>query len=135
VGVVLFSALYAVAGAQWVPQSAFVVCLVFLFALMTALWISVEERQGRGRGALARLGRVAFGLVLVAAGAPVVVLMPLFWLDSQLPPDASLNPLLAPVMTIVLISLALISVVNVVGGALALGRTVLAHRGCRRQHL
>jgi hypothetical protein len=60
-------------------------------------------------------------------GVPIVVLMPLFWLDSQLPPDAGLNPLLAPVMTIVLISLALIALVNVVGGIVAVVRAALAH--------
>ena len=126
-GVVLFSALYAVAGARWVSPSVFLVCLVFLFGLMTALWVGVEESQGRGRGALARLGRVVFGLVVVAAGVPIVVLMPLFWLDSQLPPEAGVNPLLAPVMTIVLISLALIGLVNAVGGALAAVWAALAH--------
>jgi hypothetical protein len=110
------------------PQSAFLVCLVALFALVTALWMSVEERQGRGRGILARFGRVVFGLVVVAVGGPMVVLMPLFWLDTQLPPDAGLNPLLAPVMTIVLISLVLIALVNAVGGGLAFVRGVLMHR-------
>lgn len=128
VGVVLFSVLYAAAGARWMPQAAFLVCLVVLFALVTALWMGVEERQGRGRGALGRLGRVAFGLVLVAVTVPVVVLMPLFWLDTQLPPQAGLNPLLAPVMTIVLIALVLTALVNAVGGALALVRTAVAHR-------
>ena len=124
---VLFGTLYAVAGARWLPQPAFVACLIVLFALITALWLSVEDRQGRGRSLLARLGRVAFGLVIVAVGVPIVVLMPLFWLDSQLPPDAGLNPLLAPVMTIVLISLALIALVNVVGGIVAVVRAALAH--------
>ena len=103
VGVVLFGVLYAVAGARWLPQSAFLICLVTLFALVTALWVSVERRQGSGRGGVARLGRVVFGLVAVALVAPTVALMPLFWLDSQLPPEAGLNPMLAPAMTIVLI--------------------------------
>jgi hypothetical protein len=128
VGVVLFSVLYAVAGARWMPQAAFLVCLVFVFVLVTALWMAVEQRQGQGRGALARLGRVAFGLVVVAVAAPIVVLMPLFWLESQLPPHAGLHPVLAPVMTLVLISLVLIALVNAVGGVLALLRTALVHR-------
>ena len=59
VGIVLFGILYAVAGAGWLPQSAFLACLVILFGLVTALWIGVEERQGHGRGAVARLGKEA----------------------------------------------------------------------------
>jgi hypothetical protein len=128
VGVVLFSVLYAVAGANWLPHPAFLACLVILFGLVTAVWIGVEDRQGRGRGAVARLGRVAFGLVVVALIAPTATLMPLFWLDSRLPADAGLNAMLAPIMTIVLIALALIALVNVVGGILAIARTVLGGR-------
>ena len=128
VGVVLFSVLYAVAGASWLPQSGFLACLVVLFGLVTALWIGVEERQGRGRGAVARLGRVAFGWVVVALCTPTATLMPLFWLDSRLPPEAGLNRMLAPIMTIVLIALALVALVNVVGGALAIARTMLGGR-------
>jgi hypothetical protein len=128
IGVVLFSVLYAVAGANWLPQSAFLACLVLLFGLVTAVWIGVEDRQGRGRGAVARLGRVAFGLVVVALIAPIASLMPLFWLDSWLPAEAGLKTMLAPIMTIVLIALALIALVNVVGGILALARAVLGGR-------
>ena len=131
VGVVLFGVLYAVAGARWLSQSAFFVCLVLLFAHVTALWMSVEERQGRGRGAIARLGRVAFGLVVVVIAAPMAALMPLFWLDSRLPAEAGLNAMLAPVMTILLIALALIGFVNVVGGGLAIAWTVLGSRAGR----
>ena len=129
VGIVLFGILYAVAGAGWLPQSAFLACLVILFGLVTALWIGVEERQGRGRGAVARLGRVAFGLVVVSLIMPTATLMPLFWLDSRLPADVGLNAMLAPIMTIVLIALALIGLVNVVGGVFAIARTVLGRRG------
>jgi len=128
VGIVLFGILYAVAGAGWLPQSAFLACLVILFGLVTALWIGVEERQGHGRGAVARLGRVVFGLVLVGLVTPTATLMPLFWLDSRLPADAGLTAMLAPIMTIVLIALALIGLVNVVGGLLAIARTMLGGR-------
>ena len=131
VGVLLFSVLYAVAGARWLPQPIFLVCLAVVFALVTALWVTVEERQGSGRGALARLGRVAFGLTLVVLVVPTAALMPLFWLDSQLPAEAGLNPMLAPMMTIVLIAVALIALVNVVGGALAIARSVLGGRSRR----
>lgn len=130
VGVVLFSVLYAVAGARWLSQWAFLVCLVILFGLVTALWVSVEGRQGRGRGGVARLGRIAFGLVVVTIVTPVVVLMPLFWLESRLPPEAGLSSMLAPVMTIVLIGLALVALVNLVGCVLAVAR---AGFGLRRR--
>lgn len=128
VGVLLFSVLYAVAGARWLPQWAFLACLVILFGLVTALWVSVEGRQGSGRGGVARLGRIAFGLMVVTLAVPMVVLMPLFWLDSQLPPEAGLNSMLAPAMTIVLIALTLTALVNVVGGILALARAALGLR-------
>jgi hypothetical protein len=128
VGVVLFAALYAAAGARWLPQSAFLVCLVVVFGIVTALWMSVEARQGSGRGALARFGRIVFGLVVVVLAAPMASLMPLFWLDTQLPAAAGVNPVLAPVMTILLIALALIALVNVVGAALALARSAARNR-------
>jgi hypothetical protein len=128
VGVVLFGTLYAVAGARWLPQAAFLVCLLIVFGIVTALWMSVEARQGSGRGLLARFGRIVFGLVAVALAAPMVSLMPLFWLDTQLPAEAGLNPVLAPVMTIVLIAVALIVVVNVLGSVLALARSAVRSR-------
>jgi hypothetical protein len=129
VGVVLFAALYAAAGARWLPQSAFLVCLVVVFGIVTALWMSVEARQGSGRGGrAARFGRIVFGLVVVVLAAPMASLMPLFWLDTQLPAAAGVNPVLAPVMTILLIALALIALVNVVGAALALARSAARNR-------
>jgi hypothetical protein len=110
---------------------------MILFALVTALWMSVEDRQGRGRGGLARFGRVAFALLLVTICVPMVVLMPLFWLDSQLPVDAGVTPLLAPAMTITLISLALIVLVNVAdttASKVSVDRTALAVPVCASPH-
>lgn len=125
VGVVLFGTLYAVAGAQLVSQTAFLACLALLFGLVTVLWVRTERRHER-LDPLARIGRAAAGLVAVLIVMPVVVLMPLFWLDTQIPPEAGLNPMLAPVMTLVLIALVLVGLTNVVGGVavaiLALGR-------------
>jgi hypothetical protein len=130
VGVLLFGTLYAVAGARWLSQTAFLACLLLLFALVTALWITVERRQGAGRGGLARVGRIAFGVAIVSLAVPIVVLMPLFWLESRLPPDAALSSLLAPVMTIVLIALSLTALVNVIGSLLAAALTAVgSHRG------
>jgi hypothetical protein len=127
VGAVLFGTLYAVAGASLMPQGAFLVCLPVLFVLITALWIRIERRH-RMLGLLRRVGRVAIGLMLVVFAVPAVVLMPVFWLDTMLPPEAGLTSLLAPIMTIVLIALVLVGLVNVVGCALAVLQAVLSIR-------
>jgi hypothetical protein len=126
VGVVLFGVLYATAGARLMPQIAFVVCLAVLFVLVTTLWVRVEGRH-RALEPVRRIGRVAAGLVIVVLVTPVVILMPLFWLDTYLPPEAGLTPYLAPMMTLVLISLVLVVIVNLVGAVVALGSGAL-HR-------
>jgi Flp pilus assembly protein TadB len=128
VGALLFGVLYAVAGAKLMPQLAFLVCLGILFALVTTLWVRTEARH-RSLGALQRIGRMAFGLVAILVVTPTVVLMPLFWLDTKLPPEAGLAPMLGPIMTLVLISLALVVLVNVVGGVFVVGRALLAGGG------
>jgi hypothetical protein len=47
----------------------------------------VEDRS-RGLDPMVRVGRSAIGLLAVLIGLPVVVLMPLVWLESQLPLEA-----------------------------------------------
>jgi hypothetical protein len=128
VGVVLFGTLYAVAGARLLPRGAFLACLVLLFVLMTVLWVRVEARQARGVEAVRRIGRVAIGLVVVVISVPAVLLMPLFWLDTHVPEEAGLRPLLAPVMSLVLIALILTAAVNVLGAAIATVRYVAGRR-------
>ena len=123
VSVLLFGTLYAVAGAGRLSHGAFLACLGVLFALVTALWVRVEGRH-RAFEPLRRLGRVAAGLMAIVLGTPMLVLMPLFWLDTQLPPEAGLNRLLAPIMTLVLISLVLVVLVNAAGAAVAAGLAV-----------
>jgi hypothetical protein len=123
VGVVLFGTLYAVAGARVLSQVGFLVCLVVLFVLVTSLWVRVERRHA-ALGPLRRLGRVIAGLVIVVVAIPVVVLLPAFWLDRELPPDAEFTRLLGPMMTVVLISLALMVLVNAVGTLVAIGRAM-----------
>ena len=125
VGVVLFAALYATAGAHWLSQTAFVACLFLLFALVTSLWMRVEARH-HGLEPLRRVGRVVAGLVGVAMAVPAVVLMPMFWLDEQLPVEAGLNPQRGPIMALLLIALFLTLLVNVVGGVVIAARAVLA---------
>jgi hypothetical protein len=127
VAVLLFGALYAIPGARRLPPGVFLACLALMFGMVTALWVQAE-RQNRGFDPVRRLGRVALGLVSVVFGVPALLLMPLFWLESHLPPAAGLTPLLATAMTVVLIALVLTVLVNVVGGAVAAGRGLLARR-------
>jgi hypothetical protein len=124
VGVALFGALYAVAGANLLSQAAFLACLTILFGLVTAGWVRTEGRH-RHLDALARVGNAAGGFGLVAVAAPVVVLMPLFWLESRVPREAGLNPMLAPIMAVVLISLVLVAATNLVGAVVIVGRRLV----------
>lgn len=125
VSVVLFVTVYAAGGARWLSQRAFVACLVLMFGLVVALWLAVEARTGRSRDPLSRLGRAAAGLVLVVLAAPVAALMPLFWLDSQLPPEAGMGSVIAPTMTLVLVALLFTVLANVLALVIAAARLVL----------
>lgn len=127
VGVVLFGTLYAVAGTGFMSQGGFLACLTVLFALVTTIWVRTEARH-RHRDGVARFGRAAFGLAVVLIVTPILVLMPLFWLDTQLPPEAGLRALLAPIMTLVLVSLALVTLANFAGGIVVAGRTLAGWR-------
>jgi hypothetical protein len=127
VGVVLFGTLYAVAGARRLSQGAFVACLGVLFALMTALWVRTETRQ-HALQPLRRVGRVVIGLVIVLLVTPAVVLMPLFWLDEQLPREVGLHDAQGSVMALLLITLVLVVLVNVAGSLVVTGRAALTRR-------
>ena len=130
VGVVLFGTLYALAGARRVSQTAFGVCLIALFALVTVLWIRTEARH-RSLHPARRLARAGLALMAVVVVTPAAVLMPVFWLERTLPPETGAGAIPAPVMTIVLISLALVVFTNLVGSAIIAGRAVLLSRGER----
>jgi hypothetical protein len=127
VGVVLFGALYAAAGARMIPQVPFLGCLVVLFILMTALWVRTEARHRR-LGPVRRVGRIAAGLLVVVFATPVAVLAPMFWLDEQLPPEAGLHEVRAGVMALVLLALVLVVFVNVAGIVVAVVRSVFDRR-------
>ena len=128
VGVILFGTLYALAGARRLSQAAFVTCLVVIFALVTALWVRAEARH-RTLHPARRVGRATLGLVGVIVVTPAAVLMPLFWLERVLPPEVDAGAVLAPVMTVVLISLILVVLTNVTGSAVIAVRAVLRARG------
>jgi hypothetical protein len=127
VGALLFAALYAVAGARFMSQSSFLACLAAIFALVTVVWVRVEARH-RALDPLRRFGRIAGALALVLVAVPGLVLMPAFWLSSQLPAEAGFARYLAPLMTLTLIALALVVLVNVVGGLAAAARALAAGR-------
>jgi phosphatidylglycerophosphate synthase len=124
VGVVLFGALYAVAGAELMSQAVFLACLLVLFVLVTTVWIRTEARH-RQLEPLRRAGRAAGALVLAIIAIPILVLMPLFWLDTQIPPEAGLRRLLAPIMTLTLLSLVLTALTNLTGLVVIVARALL----------
>jgi hypothetical protein len=119
VGLLLFATLYIMAGARYLPQQAFLACLAILVVIVTGLWVRVEARH-RALDPVRRLGRVTGGLLIVLIAAPALLLMPVFWLESVVPPEAGLKPVLAPLMSVMLISLALTVAVNVLGVGAAL---------------
>jgi hypothetical protein len=127
VGVLLFAAVYATAGARLMSQMAFVVCLLVIFTLVTILWVRVEARH-RTLEPLRRVGRVAAGLLIVVLVVPGFVLMPAFWLEARLPADTGFTRYLAPLMTLVLVSHVLVVLVNVAGALVAAGRGVVGRR-------
>jgi len=129
-GVILFGILYALAGARRLSQAAFIACFAVIFALVTALWVRTERRH-RILHPLGRLARATVGLMTVIVATPAVVLMPLFWLEHVLPPETGIGAALAPAMTLVLISLALVVLTNLVGSTVIAGRAVLRSAGER----
>jgi hypothetical protein len=122
-GAVVFAGVYALAATARVPRGVFPATLAAAFIGTTALWLRVERRS-RGVDPLRRLGRGAAGLVLVVVGLPVAVLLPLFWVESHLPPGAVGALHLGPAMALLLISLVLVVVVNAVGTVMAVAAAV-----------
>jgi hypothetical protein len=120
-GAVVFGLLYAGAGARVLGQYAFVAALAVFFVAVTACWVHVERSRARARDPWSRVGRIAGGLLLAVIALPGLTLMPLFALQEALPPDAALGEVIRPVMVLLLISLALVALVNVAGGCVLLG--------------
>jgi hypothetical protein len=130
VGIILFAAVYAAAGVRWLSQSAFIVCVVVIFVLVTTLWVRTEARH-RHLDPLRRLGRGVIGLILIMLGVPALVLLPLSKLDTLLPLEVGLNRVTAPTMAILLVSLALVVLVNLIGTS-AIAVRAVAGRLARR---
>jgi hypothetical protein len=113
-GAIVFAGLYG-AGARATVAPAVLIAGLFLgFAGVTALWVAAERRS-RGLDPFRRIGRGVMALLAVVIGLPMVVLMPLFWLESHLPLEAVPFLHLGPVMVLLLVAVALIVAVNGVG--------------------
>jgi hypothetical protein len=119
-GAVVFAGIYAASGTGRLPPAAFLVGLPVAFIAITALWVRAEDRS-RALDPMVRVGRGAIGFLAVLIGLPVVVLMPLFWLESQLPLEAVPALHLGPVMALLLVALVLVAAANVVGAVGAIG--------------
>jgi hypothetical protein len=117
-GAVAFAGLYAAAGAAQIAPAALLGALLVVFGGVTAMWVRVEHRS-RALDPLRRVGRGAIGLVAVLIGLPVAVLMPLFWLESQLPLEAVPGLHLGPIMALLLVALALVAAANAAGAVVA----------------
>jgi hypothetical protein len=120
IGIAAFGLIYAAAAKRFLTQGAFLAALALCFVGLTVVWVRAERSRGPARDVLSRAGRIAVGLVLAAIAVPGVVLMPLFFINEYVPPEAGVTEILGPVMFILLASLALVAVVNV-AGVLALG--------------
>ena len=128
VGVILFGALYAVAGANLMSQQAYLACLALIFGGVTVLWVRVERRH-RDVPALSRVGRAAVALVAILVATPMFVLTPLFWIGPRLPAEVGVDRVAAALMALTLVALVLIVLVNMVGATIA---TAAGLRSSRR---
>lgn len=111
----LFSLIYAAAAKHLLTQGVFVAGVVVFFVGMTVLWVRTERSRGPARDVLSRAGRIAAGLVIAAIAVPGLVLMPLFFVNEYVPPEAGVAEILGPVMFVLLASLVLVALVNVAG--------------------
>ena len=98
--------------------------MLLAFVGVTALWVYFEQRSGVLE-VISRIGRGVIALLMAVIGLPMVVLMPLFWLESQLPPEAVPALHLGSVMALLLVSLALVVATNIAGALVATGLGIL----------
>jgi hypothetical protein len=131
-GALVFGLVYAAAGARKLNQAAFLVALIVFFAAITALWVHIERSRGRRRDPLSRLGRIAGALVLTLIVVPGLALMPLFAFKQGLPAEAGIDDAIRPVLVLLLISLALVALMNVAGTGFILSRSALDRLQRRR---
>jgi hypothetical protein len=121
-----FACLYVAAAVGSLAPGAYVVGVIALLPAAVAVWVRTERLRGRGREPLARLGRAAAGLVLSMVAVPGLVLMPVFSLQQQLPPEALGERFVPAMMVLLLFSMSFVAVTNVVGALYIVGAAVLA---------
>ncbi len=131
-GAVVFAGVYAVGSAARVAPALFLAGVLLVFAGLTAIWVRVEQ-WSRALEPFTRVGRGAIALLAVVIGLPVVVLMPLFYLESYLPLEAVPALHLGPIMALLLVSLAMIVAVNAAGAVVAVALGVGRHWRARRR--
>ena len=131
VSLAVFGLIYAAAAKQVLTQGAFLASLVVFFVGLTVLWVRTERSRGPARDVLSRAGRIGAGLLLAAIAVPGLVLMPLFFVNEHVPPEAGVADILGPVMFVLLASMALVALVNV-AGVLTLGVSAILRRWNRR---
>jgi len=123
---VAFACLYVAAATGSLAPGAYVVGVIALLPAAAALWVRTEHHHGRGRDPLARLGRAAVGLVLALVAVPGLVLMPIFSLQQQLPPEALGERFVPAMMVLLLFSMAFVVATNVAGVLFIVGSAALA---------
>lgn len=131
-GAVVFAGVYAAGSATRATPELFVAAVLLVVAGLTAIWVRVEQRS-RALEPFRRIGRGAIALLAVVIGLPVVVLMPLFYLESYLPLEAVPALHLGPIMALLLVSLAMIVAVNAVGAVVTVALGVGRHWRARRR--
>ena len=125
--IAIFATIYGAGALRTLSQPAFLAALLVTFVGAVVLWVRIERTRAHGRDPLARLGRIVAGFLLALLAMPALVLMPLFGLQSQLPPEAGLDHVISRVMVLLLIALALTALVNLIGAA-ALAAGALCRR-------
>jgi hypothetical protein len=114
IGTLAFATLYAAGASTFLAQRSFLLSLLALFLLLSVLWFRVERWQNGSLEMVRRVGRAAFGLLAAIAVAIVAVLLPLFWLEARLPPEAGMTRLSALAMASLLFAFVHLALVHVV---------------------
>jgi hypothetical protein len=126
IGALAFATLYAAAASLFLARESFMLGLLALFLLVSLLWVRVERWQNGSLELVRRVGRAAFGLVAAVAVSVVVVLLPLFWLEGKLPPEAGMARLSALAMASLLFAFVHLALVHVAGSLIIAAGAMVA---------